>query len=62
MGYLKTKQNFFWEDTPAEALYRHYLEKSDNDHDYAFSEAAKAIGRLLKAVLIDDKRIFEIQE
>lgn len=55
-------ENFFWEDTPAEALYRHYMEVSDEDHDYAFSEAAKAAGRLLKAVLNDDKRIFEVQD
>ena len=38
------------------------MEISDEEHDYAFAEAAKAAGRLLKAVLDEDKRIFEIQD
>lgn len=55
-------ENYFWEDTPAESLYRHYMDISDQDHDYAFTEAAKAAGRLLKMVLDEDKRIFEVHE
>lgn len=54
--------NYFWEDTPVEVLYRHYMDASDQNHDYAFTEAAKAAGRLLKAVLHDDKRIFEVYD
>ena len=26
-------ENFFWEDTPAEALYRYNMERSDEEHD-----------------------------
>ncbi|MBQ0075473.1 MAG: hypothetical protein KBT34_14935 [Prevotella sp.] len=52
--------NTFWEGTPVETLYNHYLQVGNGNHDYAFSEAAKAAGRLLKSVLNDDKRIFEV--
>lgn len=61
-GIFLEERTSFGKITPAEALYRHYIEVSDGDYDYAFSEAAKAAGRLLKAVLNDDKRIFEVQD
>lgn len=35
---------------------------SDQDSGYAFSEAAKAAGGLMKAVLQEDKHIFGLRE
>ena len=55
-------ENYYWQDTPLSALYEYYMACSDQDIDYAFSEAAKAAGRLMKAVLQEDKRIFEARE
>ena len=54
--------NYFWQGTPLYALYTHYLEGNIDNHDYAVEEAGKAAGRLLKQVLINDKRIFDTQE
>ena len=50
--------NFYWERTPMYSLYQYYLTNSNNDEGYAFEEAGKAAGRILKEVLDEDKRIF----
>lgn len=55
-------ENYYWQDTPLFALYDYYMECSGQDSDYSFSEAAKAAGRLMKAVLQEDKRVFEARE
>ena len=54
--------NYFWQGTPLYALYTHYLEGNIENHDYAVEEAGKAAGRLLKEVLINDKRTFATEE
>ena len=50
--------NYYWQDTPMMALYEHYLDGNDDNHDYAVEEAGKAAGRLLYQLLLDDKREF----
>lgn len=52
--------NFYWEGTPAYSLYEHYASFGIGN-DYAVSEAGKALGRLLKRVIVDDKRTFDTQ-
>ena len=41
---------------------RSYFLHNYDCHDYAVEEAGKAAGRLLKEVLINDKRTFESEE
>ena len=48
--------------TPLIQLYDYYLNGNEENHDYAVEEAGKAVGRLLKEVLIHDKRTFATQE
>lgn len=40
-------------------LYEAFLNNDESNRDYAFEEAAKAAGKLLKAVLHEDRRTFE---
>ena len=47
--------------TPHSA-YVYYLNGNEDNHDYAVEEAGKAAGRLLKEVLINDKRTFKTEE
>ena len=54
--------NYYWQGTPLMPLYTYYLNGDNNNHDYAVEEAGKAAGRLLKEVLIRDKRIFATEE
>ena len=54
--------NYYWQGTPLIQLYDYYLEGDEENHDYAVEEAGKAAGRLLKEVLINDKRTFETEE
>lgn len=51
-------ENFYWERTPMYSLYHYYLVSSNNNVEYAFEEAGKAAGRILKEVLDKDKREF----
>lgn len=55
--------NYYWQGTPLLALFEHYRAgREDQDSiQYAIEEAGKAAGRLLKEVLINDKRTFETQ-
>lgn len=54
--------NFYWEDTPMYSLYAYFLDGKQENQDYAFGEACKAAGKLLKIVLDKDKRIFEAKD
>ena len=54
--------NYYWQGTPLIPLYDYYLNGDEENHDYAVDEAGKAAGRLLKEVLINDKRTFETEE
>ena len=53
--------NYYWQGTPLMPLYDYYLKGNEDNHDYAVEEAGKAAGRLLKEVLINDKRTFETE-
>ena len=55
--------NYYWQGPPLLALFEHYRAgREDQDSiQYAIEEAGKATGRLLKEVLINDKRTFETQ-
>lgn len=54
-------ENFYWEDTPMMALYEHYKEETP-DGDYAQKEAGKAAGRILKQLLLEDRRTYETRK
>ena len=43
-----------WNGTPLQVLYNHYLQRRHGDVLYAYREAAKAAGRILKGVLKRD--------
>lgn len=44
-------------------LYEYYLAHSDEDSDYAITQAGRAAGHLLKRVLIEDaKRTYETRQ
>ena len=51
--------NYYWQDTPMEALYLYYKNGDEANHDYAVEEAGKAAGRLLYQLLYYDKREFD---
>jgi hypothetical protein len=51
--------NYYWENTPMEALFLYYRNGDDVNNEYAVEEAGKAAGRLLYQLLYDDKREFE---
>ena len=53
--------NYYQQGTPLIQLYDYYLNGNEDNHDYAVVEAGKAAGRLLKEVLINDKRTFATQ-
>lgn len=55
-------ENYYWQGTPLCRLYEYYLAGDDTMNEYAIEEAGKAAGRLLKKVLIEDKRIFKTRE
>jgi hypothetical protein len=53
-------ENFFWEGTPCYVLYRRHIDAGQTP-EYAFSEAARSAGLLLKSVLAEDNRTFETE-
>lgn len=55
-------ENYFWDGTPLLPLYEYYLGGDKGNNDHAVDEAGKAVGRLLKAVLCEDKREFEYRD
>jgi hypothetical protein len=52
-------ENFEWQGTPLIVLYEKHVNKGKNS-DEARGDAAKDLGWLLKAMLNDDKRHFEV--
>lgn len=52
--------NYYWEHYPLGVLYFRYI-NAGKTHDYAFEQAAKDAGHILKSVLSDDDRIFETE-
>lgn len=52
--------NYYWEHYPLGVLYFRYI-NAGKPHDYAFEQAAKDAGHILKSVLSDDDRIFETE-
>lgn len=50
--------NSYWEHYPLGVLYLRHINKH-RGHDYAFDQAAKDVGKILKRVLSEDKRTFE---
>ena len=56
--------NYYWQGTPLIDLFEYYLDGRNDDASirYAVEEAGKAAGRLLKGILIEDKRTFETRE
>lgn len=53
--------NFYWEHYPLGVLYFRHIDEGQSE-DYAFNEAAKAAGRILKCVLAEDDRLFETED
>lgn len=51
-------QNKLWQGTPLMVLYEHYhnLHPERRGTDYAQDQAGRALGHLLKRVIVDDKR------
>ena len=52
-------ENFEWQGTPLIVLYKKHISKGKSS-DKAIVDAAKDLGWLLKAILNDDKRHFEV--
>ena len=62
LNLMRAFDNYYWQGTPLMPLYTYYLNGDEDNHDYAVEEAGKAAGRLLKEVLMHDKRTFTTQE
>lgn len=54
-------ENTNWADTPLQRLYNKHMEDGKSDND-AFDAAAVDAGWLLKAVLSEDSRMFEMND
>lgn len=56
--------NYYWQGTPLMPLYEYYRDGRDDaaSVQYAIEEAGKAAGRLLKEVLVIDKRTFDTRD
>ena len=52
--------NYYWEHYPLGVLYFRHID-AGYDHDYAFDQAAKDAGKILKSVLQEDNRLFETE-
>ncbi len=52
-------ENFEWDGTPLFVLYRKHMDLGKS-HESAIEDAGKDLGWLLKAVLSEDKRTFEV--
>ena len=53
--------NYYWEHYPLGVLYFRHINKH-RGHDYAFDQAAKDAGKILKRVLSEDHRMFETKK
>lgn len=52
-------ENFEWQGTPLFALYQKHIH-AGKDNDCAIEDAAKDLGWLVKTILAEDKRTFEV--
>ena len=52
--------NYYWEHYPLGVLYFRHID-AGHDHDYAFDQAAKDAGKILKSGLKEDSRVFETE-
>ena len=52
--------NYYWEHYPLGVLYFRHI-NAGYGHEYAFDQAAKDAGKILKGVLQDDNRVFETE-
>ncbi len=52
--------NYYWEHYPLGVLYFRHI-NAGYSHEYAFDQAAKDAGKILKGVLQDDNRVFETE-
>lgn len=50
-------KNFYWQGTPLIVLFNHYYTHNQNGN-YAVKQAGRALGHLLKRVIVDDKRTY----
>ena len=50
-------KNYYWQGTPLIVLFDHYYTHNQNG-DYAVKQAGRALGHLLKRVIVEDKRTF----
>lgn len=53
--------NFDWEHYPLGVLYFRYIDEGQSE-EYAFEQASKDAGHILKSVLADDARTFETED
>lgn len=51
-------KNFHWQGTPLIVLFEHYNQLYPNRGRYAVKQAGRALGHLLKRVIVEDKRTF----
>lgn len=57
---LVGEKNYYWQGTPLIVVYEHFRAANLNKSSrYAVKQAAKAIGHMLKRVIVDDKRTFD---
>lgn len=52
-------ENFSWEGTPLQVLYEKHID-GGKDHDGAIEGAARDLGWLVKTMLHEDRRTFEV--
>lgn len=52
--------NNYWQHCPLEVLYSRHINEG-RSHDYAFDQATKDAGKILKIVLKEDARVFETE-
>lgn len=50
-------KNYFWQGTPLIVLFNHYYNLYP-DNNYAVTQAGRALGHLLKRVIVEDKRTY----
>lgn len=55
-------KNYYWQGTPLIVVYERFRKANPpKSSEYAEDMAAKAIGHMLKRVIVDDKRTFDTQ-
>lgn len=56
-------KNYYWQGTPLIVVYEQFRKANPNkSSEYAEEMAAKAIGHMLKRVIVDDKRTFDMRK